>query len=798
MAMTFKASFIRLGFVLAIAMAVSGSSIAQRTYTTNTDFYSGNLQQVQCDSTPDQLQLNLDDCKTLSFLWVPNENGSISKVCTQTSRELGRYWVVPPDLPKLPSSGADNFGWPSRTAVCSDGSCWVANRTAGTVVKIGLLEAGQWIDRNGDGVCQTCKDANGDGVISHDEILPWGQDECVLYEVVLIDGKEAAYYPGDNPGHYDPDDYSGTSPSSLVCDANDDIWVSNSGKKRYLHVSGAKLPAAPSQITFDKVVNVAPHRPYGAVIDKYGALWSAGRDPGDVVRLDLSTLGIERIYLSHMAYGLALDNLDHLYVTGYTQSRMSQINVVTRNIGWTMKDNGLVGSRGAVCTPDNDVWVTNSGQNTVTRYDANQNLKATISVGWEPSGISVDSDGLVWVACYRDEKIQCISPITNTVIKQVNLQYTDGHYAYNNMAGSIRECIATNSGAWTIIYDSHAANTGWEKVTWNDQPGDPDDGEYPGAALTVSVQSSSDSVTFSPEQVISSGDDLELIPVGRYLKVIVRFEREEGAPSPILYDLTITPKQPVIDPDYQSFMLKQAYPGRSCEPNQKFAGFNGRVGSDVIEAVPGVLAIGPGGPMWPNYVTAAAEGKPYSLTNITLSKAVPEPEYVCTAPIGGKSVQQSGRNIRTWWPLMYELPGTKWTLTIYSKLEEAPYTPRQDVWAWQVDADLDSLKGIIKLFHQLPAGSCQVPLISSEVLYNKLLADIEEIKSSLERLGPSDPKIAEMFLDFILLVENNCVTVDCGACGAELGIRNTAENPACCKIQADAEYIAEALGVFIH
>jgi len=92
----------------------------------------------------------------------------------------------------------------------------------------------------------------------------------------------------------------------------------------------------------------------------------------------------------------------------------------------------------------------------------------------------------------------------------------------------------------------------------------------------------------------------------------------------------------------------------------------------------------------------------------------------------------------------------------------------------------------------LPAGSCQVPLISSESLYSELLRDIETLKA----MNPADPEMAEVFNTFILLVEDNCLTVECGACVRELGIRNTVENPACCKILADADYIAQALGVF--
>ncbi|MBM3838044.1 MAG: hypothetical protein FJ398_08775 [Verrucomicrobia bacterium] len=72
----------------------------------------------------------------------------------------------------------------------------MANRVTGSVVKIGLLENGQVADRNKNGVIGTSRDANGDGSISGSELLAWGQDECVLAEIILLPGKEGTFVPG--------------------------------------------------------------------------------------------------------------------------------------------------------------------------------------------------------------------------------------------------------------------------------------------------------------------------------------------------------------------------------------------------------------------------------------------------------------------------------------------------------------------------------------------------------------------------------------------------------------------------
>jgi hypothetical protein len=266
--------------------------------------------------------------------------------------------------------------------------------------------------------------------------------------------------------------------------------------------------------------------------------------------------------------------------------------------------------------------------------------------------------------------------------------------------------------------------------------------------------------------------------------------------------------------EHPCFEVYQAYCGNTCidAGNQVFQGLNG-FGSDVIKAVPGVLVICPGGTDpkngWPNYVTASQTGGPtpntdgtiWTVTNVSMRKTVPT--YVCTIAIGGAAVlQQGSANIRLWWPLMYELPGTKWTLTISYKTNpwdddgtgpNLAATTHQDVWCWEVDATLASMGNLIDLFHELPVGSCQVPLVNGKDLYEEL----EEGIATLEGMDPSNPEMAEVFNSFILLIEDSCLTVECGSCSSDLGIRNTSENPACCKLLADADFIINKLDVNI-
>ena len=458
-----------------------------------------------------------------SVVWIPDNSGHVSCVQTSTGYELGRYKIAPDDLPGIPGSDRDgvyppNYGTPSRVVVAPDGSCWVGNLSAGSVVKVGLLSNDGYIDRNHNGSADTCVDANADHLIRGSEILDWGDDECVLYEVVFSDTlPPSVQYPGIYSGAYDPDDVTGNSPAGLALDSKGDLWVgggaaddvivvSNSVKqalRRFWHIVGARDGAVPEAITvegpYDLTANpsiltvplthaVYPdpgagpvcvldttnwlpkgtvfvgtdtitydglayddglacwvlsgtggifhdhtegtivygpgHVTCGFVIDENGILWSAGRDGNNLVRFDTNSCTWSYVTLTHKCYGLALDGLGHLFVTGSSDNKMSRINITAGSlytdgrswvgaVDWTQSCPGLSGSRGVVCTSDNNVWVANSFANTVTRYDNDGNSVASVAGGAEPYGVTVDLDGKPWVCDGLDEYTYYINPTTN-------------------------------------------------------------------------------------------------------------------------------------------------------------------------------------------------------------------------------------------------------------------------------------------------------------------------------------------------------------------------------------------------
>jgi DNA-binding beta-propeller fold protein YncE len=490
------------------------SSLLGRIYTINEDFHKGTLISVEYETVPDQLQLS-SESTTLPFIWVPNSNeGTVSKVDTRTGRELGRY-----------CTGPGSNGNPSRTTVDLFGNCWVGNRNTGTVVKIGLLENGQYMDRNWNGVIETSRDLDGDGQITGDELLPWASDECVIYEVVLIPGAEGTYIPGQYQGAYTNDSWE-PGPRGIAVDKSNNIWAGCSGSMMYYYIRGSD-----GEILKTIDVSSVSHTPYGAVVDENGILWSSGHDKGYVLRLDPIDDSISVVNFGHFSYGLGLDRFGHLFVSGWTDSKLSRINIQTGKLEWTRP--GVYESRGVACTDDGDVWTADSSPSTVTRW-SNDGIKLqTIPVGNTPTGVVVDADGKVWVVDNGDGYISRINTQTNLIDLSKNIIGTR-HYGYSDMTGIISRTFTTKTGSWTIIHNTRIFDSQWGLISWNSY-------EPAGTSLAVKTRSSNDRRSWSIWEEVENDSPLHNTPNGRYLEMKVVFQSEDQEVSPVLYDLTVNP-----------------------------------------------------------------------------------------------------------------------------------------------------------------------------------------------------------------------------------------------------------------
>ncbi|GEM_PF-521000 len=253
-------------------------------------------------------------------------------------------------------------------------------------------------------------------------------------------------------------------------------------------------------------------------------------------------------------------------------------------------------------------------------------------------------------------------------------------------------------------------------------------------------------------------------------------------------------------------VLFQAYPGDSNGANVHYSGYLGQ-GGETISAVPGVFVLAPGD-RWENFVTAAQAGIAYTLKNVTLIKETPT-FIQCDDVFTSMVVKQQGTaGIRLRWPLMYEAPGTRWTLTIQYGTSipwdddgiDGPHVAgynHEDEWSWKVDASLHSMKLLLELFHEVPFATDEVPLISDEELYPELQARLDQIIALWEDGNTREAALA--LGDFEMVVSDACIPVSPRhpyPAGPGTGIAQTDENPACCKILVDAEYVGFKLGLF--
>lgn len=485
---------------------------SKNTFNTGADFSAGLLDGVGTLETG--LQLTSYQ-QPLPYLWVPNLNDTVSKVDTVTGRELGRYRTVPTGI----------NGVNSRTTVDGAGNVWLGNRQAGSVVKIGLLENGQCLNRNGNGVIDTSRDTNGNGVIDSDEILPWGQDECVLVEVIVIPGKEGNYIPGAYSGGY-VNDYWNPGPRSFAVDKLNNIWVGTYGTRKFYYISGTDGKIL-------KTVDVASteHSPYGATMDSDGNVWSSGNG-SNVLKLDPKTdpPTLQRINLLHNVYGISADHQGHIFTSG-TDNYLTRITAATGTVDWYIAMPGQ--GRGLAIDTSDNVWVAADYMNAVLKFNNSGALLAQISVSTSPTGVAIDRRNYPW-AIGNNESIFRINPATNTVDLERRLPGSTGHYAYSDMTGIVSRTITTRTGAWSVLHDSSAADTPWGALTWT--------ASIPvGASLQIKVRSSNDLTTWSDWETASNGSTLKATPEGRYLLVMLMFTAGDGGNSPVLTSLAIAP-----------------------------------------------------------------------------------------------------------------------------------------------------------------------------------------------------------------------------------------------------------------
>jgi len=489
-----------------MTVIVKPKPFAERTYTLDADFDQGTAFNIIHD-VANQLQLE-NTAHELDFLWVAvSSKGTIVKIDTKTGQVLSEYFTSPNGQPRDPS----------RTTVDLNGNVWNTNRAGNSVVHVGLVENGQCVDRNGNGIIET---STGFG-----DIKPWtnlngadtnggvstAQDECII--------------------HYTKVNSFGTRHVSVTKD--NDIWVSGTSGRRFDLLDGVtgQIKRAEPTVGFGG---------YGGLIDKNGVIWSSN----PMLRWDTSkpltgANGTNWTGFNHPSYGLCIDSSGNVWNTSFGNGQIRKFAPSGALLG--IFNQGDAFAQGCVVDKKDDVWVAHSlNRSTVGHLKNDGTYVGTIAVQSGPTGVAVDGSGKVWATNHNSRTVSRIDPnlgplgpdgVTHVGAVDFTTRNLGGDlYNYSDMTGSTLTGIPA-SGTWSTVFDSGITGAEWGRIGWTAKMcGD--------ASLTVSVASSTNGTTFGPSQTVSNGADPS-VANGRFLRIVVNFKRSASGESPILYDLSV-------------------------------------------------------------------------------------------------------------------------------------------------------------------------------------------------------------------------------------------------------------------
>ena len=405
---------------------------------------------------------------------------------------VGEYYTVP-------SASGTHAGDPSRTTVDRFGNVWVGNRavadtSGGAITCLGILVGGTRCNANGSSnpngeyvqhdppdhpiIYNTCIDRDGDGLIHTsyglgnalawtDPGLPPGDgDEAVLSYVRVVP----------------------TAVRSIAVDKSNNLWVGSlaSGWHEYVD-SSTGLPVTGRKLNFGR-------GGYGALVSGDGVLWSAGNGADGLLKL-VPTTGLPAataggIIKSTVAgYGLGIDPIsDDVWMSNYADGTLWQLSAA--QCGKVISFGGYANSKGVVVDGKGNVWVANCGsgnQGTVVYHlrttgefiGAVSLTHPTAGVpGTGPSGVCVDSQGMIWATCYTAAAngkyyAMRIDPTRGTlvngvrlgqVVEAVDLGTNAAPYNYSDMTGFVTLGTTQPAGFWDFAQDSGVDDSVWTKV----------------------------------------------------------------------------------------------------------------------------------------------------------------------------------------------------------------------------------------------------------------------------------------------------------------------------------------------
>lgn len=489
----------------------------------NTGLYELGLDHHAFETDKPYLKLG-SDIQTFNYLWVANsQESTVSKVDTKKNREVARYRTGP---------GSES---PSRTAVDNYGNVWVGNRI-GTraVVKIAGNNV-SCIDKNGNGKIDTSADEDNDWVIDAAEILPWGDDECVLLSVNHWPELVAV-------GEY--------GPRGVAIDSEGYVWVGIYQNGKYYKLD----PNDGSQINV-----LSSGSSYGLSAGK-GVIWSYEVGVG-LTSINMNTYQLTAYSNTffgcdagaHCFYVIAADKDNNVWGANWQLGILQKFNPSAGTVtNYTLPDAGFGASvRGVTITHDGFVWVTNYANGYVYKIDPRIAVppvplpispyvlctKQTNAGASALAGVAEDGDGNIWVVSSGGVvyKLDPTPPLCEVI---ATVPVGSGPYTYSDATGNIVQQFI-KEGWWTVTLGNATGSNfinKWSNISWKSS------GLGTGGYINVSLDfSGGDHLNYYNEGASSNKDYSYSLDGNNSENLQITIEAKKNADdsSPVLQDLVV-------------------------------------------------------------------------------------------------------------------------------------------------------------------------------------------------------------------------------------------------------------------
>ncbi|MCY0991760.1 lyase [Nannocystis sp. ILAH1] len=348
-----------------------------------------------------------------SYIWIPSDTlGQISKISTLTLIEEARYRTGP-------QGGTESS---SRTAVSADGRFVVVNaRGTGRSTMFAANKA-DCIDNNGNGVIDTSANLN--------DILAWGQDECMLWSITHPVGAGIQAGPRGvtwTPGTWSFDECKYVDPK---------VWLGyRTGPSNQAHI--VRIDGVSGIVEETVVVDNwvgSSYAPYGAALDPDFKPWFTGLR-GELIRVNTENnpATLTRITAPNniQAYGMTVDKDGNPWIGGCT-GPVSTYDVQTAQ--WITIPGTNACHRG-IGAGDDYVWVASNGPCGLVQID--RQTRTLVAKHTPPQcstaiGISIDIEKYLWLV---DQSGWAWKIDQDAVAWDQKVMVAGGHYVYSDMTG---------------------------------------------------------------------------------------------------------------------------------------------------------------------------------------------------------------------------------------------------------------------------------------------------------------------------------------------------------------------------